>query len=685
MTANVSPCWLSLRAGGLFTRLARPSGGAIAVGLFLALLLVQFAISPYPLDYYDLQYISAGGVPLALAAMGLTIVVIARGLDLSAGAVISLANVVLATQMQDTVASQVVLGLLALAIGAAVGAVNGFFVAFMRMPSIVVTLATMFIVEGVTLLIMQFPGGMIPDGFVTVLTGDVIPGVLPTPVLILAVALAVWLYLKNTRWGTALYAVGSDEEGAASSGLDVKLTRFLAFTAAGAFYGAAGAFISAQTGSGDPLVGKPMLLTVFAAVVVGGTPLSGGRGGCFGSIFGAYVLRMAVNVLLVFGVSSYWTSGVEAAILLAAALAHLSRGGGRLLDELRRSLEWVSLPRAGKLARQAVALKGLGEGRLSEMPRRGFLQRHAELLRMSLPSIVGLVLVLIVTAIYFGPERINAQYLSSVIVLSSFLLILAFGQGAVILSGGLDLSIPWTITFCAILMTTLSGGSDANVTWVIPTVLIAGAAIGLLNGLVIAVVGITPIVATLAMNAVLQTVALLYCNGTPSGFSPPLLRAFMTGSVLGVRPMVWFALVFVALGLLVMTRMPFARRLRAVGSNPHAAFLCGISVKRTLVATYAISGCCAALVGMLLAGFDGQATLGMGDPFLLPSIAVVVVGGTVITGGRGHYFGMVCGVLFLVALQVLLAGSSLPSAARSIVFGGVILLAVVLLREGRSR
>ncbi len=104
---------------------------------------------------------------------------------------------------------------------------------------------------------------------------------------------------------------------------------------------------------------------------------------------------------------------------------------------------------------------------------------------------------------------------------------------------------------------------------------------------------------------------------------------------------------------------------------------------RTLVLVYVLSGLCSAIVGILLDGFSGQASLGMGDPYLLPSIAVVVVGGTLITGGRGQYLGMIGGVLLLTALQTLLAGTTLPDAMRQIIYGLVVLGAVVALRERR--
>jgi len=630
-------------------RLDAEMPAAILVLLFA----VQILMSPTRFSYFDLNYISAGGTALSLAAMGLAIVVVSGGLDLSAGATISLVNIVLATQMQNTPLSQAGYGILALLIGAAVGAFNGFFVAVLRIPSIVVTISSMFIVQGMTLLVSESPAGSVPEGFKQALAGSAIPGILPMPLVILAIAAAVWLYLKNTRWGTALYAIGSDEEGAKYSGVSVPVTRFLAFVVGGMFYGAAGAFITAQTGSGDPLVGNPMLLTIFAAVVVGGTSLEGGRGGCISAIIGAYVLRVAGNLLLIVGVSSYFGTLVESLVLLVAAFVQLA-GTQRSSDSLR-------------------ALSGGLRKVFNRSQRTAF----------AAPKI-GLVVVLVATVFYLGIDRVGAHYLSSVLVLSSFLILLAFGQGVVVISGGLDLSIPWTITFCAIALTSLAPGDNTAAVWVIPLVLFLGMLIGACNGVLVALLRLPAIVATLGMNGILQTIALLYCNGTPSGFAPPIVRWFMNRSLFGVKPVVWFLVAFVLLALFVLTRTVFGRRLYALGSNRRAAYLSGVNVDAALVLTYVISGVCSAIVGIFLAGFDGQATLGMGDAYLLPSIAVVVVGGTLVTGGRGHFLSMVLGVLFLVTLQVLLAGSNLPNATRSIVFGAVIIAAVVALNERRT-
>jgi ribose transport system permease protein len=294
-----------------------------------------------PLSYFELSFTSAGGATLALAAIGQTVVILTGGFDLSAGAVISLVNVVLASAMGQSAASQIGFAGVALLIGAAVGAFNGFFVAFMRLQPIVVTLSTMFMVQGITLLILSRPGGSIPFAFTQFFVGDLIEGLLPAPVVVVVLALAVWLFIKNTRFGVALYAVGSDEEAARANGVPVHWTKFFAYVVAGLYYGAAGAFISAQTGSADPLIGKPMLLPIFAAVVIGGTLLGGGRGGAIGSVCGAYILTIVVSILLILNVSAYYSSVAEGLILILAVLAASMNRASPIAQYLRTMrLKW---------------------------------------------------------------------------------------------------------------------------------------------------------------------------------------------------------------------------------------------------------------------------------------------------------------------------------------------------------
>lgn len=666
-------------------------GVLIAAIVFLVLLGTVDFISAGPLTYFDITFLSSGGATSALAAIGQTIVILSGGFDLSAGAVISLVNVVLARSMDpmDMEASVLLWTAVGIGIGMLTGAFNGFFIAFLRLQPIVVTLSTMFIIQGITLLVMDKPGGGVSPSLGTFYLGDAIAGWLPMPLVVIGAVLLAWMWLKNTRLGTAIYAVGSDADAAAAVGVRVAWVRFLVYVIAGGCYGLAGVFISAQTGSGDPLVGNPLLLSMFAAVVVGGTRLGGGRGGPVGSAIGAYILMIVVNILLVLNVSAYYSTIAESTILILAVLAGSISGQSILAKQLRMLGTRLSARRAGTLVsqlRQDDRRMALVRNTKPRAPsaRPSFFVRNAEILRYALPAYVCFIIVVVVTQAWLGGAILNPGYWNSLVVLSCFLAILALGQGTVILTGGLDLSVPWTIGLCGIILAGMVKGSDAALIYALPTVLLLACVIGLINGLGIVFLGLSPIVMTLATNGLLQGVALLYSNGTPDGFSSPMLRWFMTGKIGVFAPVVLFMVLFVFAAVTLLSRTPFGRRVYGIGNGVRAAELSGIAVGRTLVLVYMLSAVCAGFVGVLLTGFSGQASLGMGDDYLLPSIAVVVVGGALITGGRGHYLGMLGGVLLLTSLQTLLAGTTLPYATRAILFGLVVLGAVIALRDRKS-
>jgi ribose transport system permease protein len=189
---------------------------------------------------------------------------------------------------------------------------------------------------------------------------------------------------------------------------------------------------------------------------------------------------------------------------------------------------------------------------------------------------------------------------------------------------------------------------------------------------------------TLAMNGIIQAATLIYSGGAPLSLAPSDLHWLMRGGILYVPPIVWLLIPFVIGATLILTRTPFGRQIYAIGNSLRVAELSGVPVTRVIIGAYAISSVCAALVGLMLSGFGFQATLGMGDAFLLPSIAAAVVGGTLITGGRGHYVGMLGGALLLTALSTLLSGILMPPAVRSIIFGSVVLTAVIALRERQT-
>ncbi len=309
----------------------------------------------------------------------------------------------------------------------------------------------MFIVQGLTLLVLDQPGGFVSPSLGTLYMGDAIPELLPASLVLLGLAALFWLWLKKTRFGVALYAVGSDPHAAAATGVRVPLVRFGAYVLAGGFYGLAGVFVSAQTGSGDPLVGNSLLLSMFAAVVIGGTRLGGGKGGLVGTIFGAFVLMIVVNILLALNVSAYFSTIAEGGVLLAAVLVGSFARDSVLVEQLRRLAGAARARRAGTHVSQRpaedrrlafAATRGGGRPAGDRIAEPGFLQRHGRTLRHAMPAYLCLAIVLVATQFVLGNTLANWGFWNSLLVLSTFLVVLALGQGSVILTGGLDCPCP---------------------------------------------------------------------------------------------------------------------------------------------------------------------------------------------------------------------------------------------------
>lgn len=297
-------------------------------------------------------------------------------------------------------------------------------------------------------------------------------------------------------------------------------------------------------------------------------------------------------------------------------------------------------------------------------------------------GVYGFLLVLILASRAISPSFGSVSFVRTVVALSAFTAVVAFGQYIVVLTGGLDLSIPNVMAIGGVVMTGLSLGQNARVWWVLPLVLLLGAVIGAVNGLGVVLLNISPVVMTLAVNVILSGVVLVYTGGTPRGFAPPIVAKIIQGKSLGGVPnIIVLLVVFCALAIILVHTTVFGRRVYAVGSNRQVAYLSGVRVKHLLVAVYAISGLCAAIGGVMLAGYGNQSFLGMGDPYLLLSLAAVIVGGVSILGGRGLYIGVVGGAVILTTIDTTLSGTSLPEAIKQIVFAAAIIGAVLVARQ----
>jgi ribose transport system permease protein len=302
-----------------------------------------------------------------------------------------------------------------------------------------------------------------------------------------------------------------------------------------------------------------------------------------------------------------------------------------------------------------------------------FLARN----RLILLAYAGMVALLLVTAI-FSPGFLSASNLRSTLILAAFVGIVGIGQTFVIIGAGIDLSIPWVLNSAAILMTLLCAGQDLPLLWVGPLILCGGAFIGVTNGVGVAIFGVPPIIMTLAANVILQGLILVYTGGSPTPSTPDLIKFLSVGRIgpIPVIGLIWAGLAVIASVLL--SKAAFGRYLYAVGTSATVAEFSGVPAARTTILTYVISGVTAALAGMLLTGYSGQAYLGMGDSYLFTSIAAVAIGGASILGGTGHYLGTVAGALVLTILTGLLPALNLSSGALLVVYGAVILITVSL-------
>ena len=320
------------RAPGSLRRVM--AGGAGVVALLYAILFALYALwEPSALSASSVTNLSTNAAPLAIAAAGETLVVLSKRFDLSVAVVVSLTIVVMATYPMEGPGGALAGLAICLAIGAAVGAVNGILVSVLRLQSIAATLGTMIMSQGLALVIMDAPGGTVADWVSYELT-DVVFGVVPVSGLIVLAVVALWLLFRKTDSCIGIYAVGADETAASLSGISVTQARFTAFVGAGLLYGLAGFMLSAQTATGNPTAGTPFLMLTFAAVALGGVSLSGGRGSLVGAVIGAATLMLLQKVLFSGGVSSFYTGIFQGAVMVLAIIfgslvSRLAATGGR--------------------------------------------------------------------------------------------------------------------------------------------------------------------------------------------------------------------------------------------------------------------------------------------------------------------------------------------------------------------
>lgn len=290
---------------------------------------------------------------------------------------------------------------------------------------------------------------------------------------------------------------------------------------------------------------------------------------------------------------------------------------------------------------------------------------------------IGCVVLLLV--VLFMSPQFTVRVLTTNLALASFLAIVGLGQMFPIASGGggIDLSIPYIMNFTAFLAVAMIGSSGGSVLVAVVTAVAFGVGVGLINGVVVVALRIPPIIGTLAVGFVTLTFVQIQAAASATRFSDRYFTDLMRGTVLGLPTVVLLVAVLAGLGAILVHRTGYGRSLLAVGQSREAAYLSGLAVRRTVLVAYLISGGCAGLAGVLLAGSVGSADLELGNAYLLASVGAVVLGGARIAGGNATVVGTLFGALLLTLLANAVAVAGFGLEEQNIARGVVITLVLV--------
>ena len=290
----------------------------ISLAVLLAVLLALTKIIQPGFGASGIESLARAALPFGFATSGMAVVIIAGGIDLSVASMMAVCAVTTAVLMERIAGVPAVI--IVLLAGVAMGAINGLLIVLTKVPDIVVTLAMLFVWEGVALLILSSPGGSTADWLQGTIRGSLIFSWLPKAFLIIAMVLVLlWGPLQRTKLGLSIYAIGSDELAAFRSGISIGPTKVAAYAICGLFCAFGGLSLAALTGIGEPVPG-PYLMASIAAVVLGGVVLGGGKGGLLGPLLAVFVLRIIRTLLTLMAVDPNVTTIVEGVIMVGVVM-----------------------------------------------------------------------------------------------------------------------------------------------------------------------------------------------------------------------------------------------------------------------------------------------------------------------------------------------------------------------------
>jgi len=281
--------------------------------------------------------------------------------------------------------------------------------------------------------------------------------------------------------------------------------------------------------------------------------------------------------------------------------------------------------------------------------------------------------ILVGTAILLQPSFLSINNVQDILTQAAPLALVVLGQAFVILVRGLDLSVASLMASAAVLATAFNAASDAMIPVIFLVTIVASAGVGLINGLLVAKRNVSPFLATLAMMIVLQGIRFYYTQGAPSGSLPEGFRVLGSGRLAGIPVnMLVFFFFFCILGWL-LHKSSFGRKIYITGGNPKSANLVGIHADRVTITCYVICSVMAGIAGLFLVGFVGTVDNWVGRGYEIDAVVACVLGGIMLTGGKGTLWGAATGALILILIFNIVIILGLPVQAQLIIKGIIII------------
>ncbi len=281
-------------------------------------------------------------------------------------------------------------------------------------------------------------------------------------------------------------------------------------------------------------------------------------------------------------------------------------------------------------------------------------------------TVAASTVVLVILCLIFAPSAVSYGGLAGSLPFAAVIAIVGLGQMLVVQQGGFDLSLAGGVSLAVVLVTHMPSGDNAQLLPAVLAALALAIVAGLLNGFLVGVMRLNAIIATIGMNALLYGVVFAVSGGVPRT-TTPLLAQIAGGKTFGIPHAVFFALAILAIVTFVMKKTAQGRRFEVIGANPAAAHAAGLPVRRYQAMAYVLAQLHYCVAGIMIAGITREPTAFQGDALLLPSVAVVVLAGTSLLGGRGFPITTVIAAFFLNLLSQFALSVGVPFSAQTII------------------